>query len=126
MTVSKLTHGRIDRFPNLSLTLRRVIFEDAGCHESILPVVLANCFEKLLSITGRKDQIASPIRFPSSSSKYFLACVADVIQPRLVGTLRSEDGDGRENVAEKVNSCSFILHRDYSKSLTFSSVGEPS
>ena len=44
----------------------------------------------------------------------------------LIGTLRSEDGDGRENVAEKVNSCSFNLHRDYSKSLTFSNVGEPS
>ena len=35
-----------------------------------------------------------------------------------IGTLRSEDGDGRENVAEKVNSCSFNLHRDYSKLLT--------
>ena len=47
----------------------------------------------------------------------------------LIGTLRSEDGDGRENFAEKVNSCSltsFNLHRDYCKSLTFSNVGEPS
>ena len=44
----------------------------------------------------------------------------------LIGTLRSEDGDGRENVAEKVNSCSFNLRRDYSKSLTLSNVGEPS
>ena len=43
-----------------------------------------------------------------------------------VGTLRSEDGDGRENVAEKVNSRSFNLHRDYSESLTLSNVGEPS
>ena len=33
-----------------------------------------------------------------------------------IGTLRSEDGDGRENVAEKVNSRSFNLHHDYSKS----------
>ena len=41
-------------------------------------------------------------------------------------TLRSEDGDGRENVAEKVNSRSFNLYRDYSKSLTLSNVGEPS
>ena len=41
-------------------------------------------------------------------------------------TLRSEDGDGGENVAEKVNSRSFNLHRDYSKSLTLSNVGEPS
>ena len=30
----------------------------------------------------------------------------------IIGTLRSEDGDGRENVAEKVNSRSFNLHRD--------------
>ena len=28
----------------------------------------------------------------------------------LIGTLRSEDGDGRENVAEKVNSRSFNIH----------------
>ena len=44
----------------------------------------------------------------------------------LIGTLRSEDGDGRETVAEKVNSRSFNLHRDYSNSLTLSNVGEPS
>ena len=44
----------------------------------------------------------------------------------LIGTLRSEDGDGRENVVEKVNSRSFNLHRDNSKSLTLSNVGEPS
>ena len=43
-----------------------------------------------------------------------------------LGTLRSEDGDGSENVAEKVNSLSFNLYRDYSKSLTLSNVGEPS
>ena len=43
-----------------------------------------------------------------------------------IGSLRSEDGDGRESVAEKVNSRSFNLHRDYSKSLTLSNVGEPS
>ena len=35
----------------------------------------------------------------------------------IIGTLRSKDGDGRENV-EKVNSRSFNLYRDYSKSLT--------
>ena len=44
----------------------------------------------------------------------------------ILGTLRSEDGDGRESVAEKVNSRSFNLHGDYSKSLTLSNVGEPS
>ena len=43
-----------------------------------------------------------------------------------LGTLRSEDDDGRENVAEKVNSRSFNLHRDYLKSLTLSNVDEPS
>ena len=43
-----------------------------------------------------------------------------------IGTLRSEDGDGGQNVAEKVNSRSFNLHSDYSKSLTLSNVGEPS
>ena len=36
----------------------------------------------------------------------------------------SENGDGRENVAKKVNSRSLNLHRDYSKSLTLSNVGE--
>ena len=44
----------------------------------------------------------------------------------LLGTLRSENGEGSENVAEKVNSRSFNLHRDYSKSLALSNVGEPS
>ena len=44
----------------------------------------------------------------------------------LLATLRSEDGDGSENVAEKVNSRSFNLHRDYSKSLTLSNVFEAS
>ena len=43
-----------------------------------------------------------------------------------VGTLRSEDSDGSDSVAEKVNSRSFNLHHDYSKSLTLSNVGEPS
>ena len=43
----------------------------------------------------------------------------------MVGTLRSEDCDGGENVAEKVNSRFFNLDRDYSKSLTLSNVGEP-
>ena len=43
-----------------------------------------------------------------------------------VGTLSSKDGDGRQNVAEKVNSRSFNLHRDYSKSLTLPNVDEPS
>ena len=36
----------------------------------------------------------------------------------ILGTLRLESADGKENVAEKVNLPSFILHRDYSKSLS--------
>ena len=43
-----------------------------------------------------------------------------------IGTLRSEDCDGSENVAEKVNSRSVNVHRDYSKSLTLSDGSEPS
>ena len=43
-----------------------------------------------------------------------------------IGTLRSEDGDGGENVAEKVNSRFFNLDRDYPNSLPLSNVGEPS
>ena len=45
--------------------------------------------------------------------------------PKVIGTLSSEDGDGRKNVAKKVNSRSFNLYRDYSKSLTLSNVGKP-
>ena len=41
-----------------------------------------------------------------------------VVVVTALGTLRSQDGDGRENVAEKVDSRSFNLHSDYSKSLT--------
>ena len=36
---------------------------------------------------------------------------------RLLGTLRSEDSDGTEKVAWKLNSPSFNLHRDFSNSL---------
>ena len=43
----------------------------------------------------------------------------------VIGTLRPEDSDGRENDAEKVNLRFFNFHRDYSKSLTLSNVGEP-
>ena len=45
---------------------------------------------------------------------------------KILGTLRFEDGNGGENVAEKVNSRSFNLHSDYSKSPTLANVGEPS
>ena len=34
-----------------------------------------------------------------------------------LGTLRSEDGDGKENVAEKVNSCCFNLSKSSSRLL---------
>ena len=40
-------------------------------------------------------------------------------------TSRSDFGDGSKTFAEKVNSRSFNLHRDYFKSLTLSNVGEP-
>ena len=53
-----------------------------------------------------------------------LLCQSGRVAPK-TGTLRSEDDDSRENVAEKVNSRSFNLPRDYSKSLTLSNVGEP-
>ena len=75
--------------------------------------------------------------YQALSAKYDVVrcsmCVNDSFQSlmavavhTIIGTLRSEDGDGRENVAEKVNSRSFNLHRGYSKSLTLSNVGEPS
>ena len=58
--------------------------------------------------------------------QYDKACKATLTVPRIsipmtstvhvpmtiIGTLRSEDGDGGENVAEKVNSRSFNLHHD--------------
>ena len=43
---------------------------------------------------------------------------------RIMGTLRPDEGDGRENVAEKVISRFFNLHCDYSKLITLSNVGE--
>ena len=55
-----------------------------------------------------------------------LCMLTSELTVHIIGTLRSEDGDGRENVVEKVNSRSFNLHRDNSKSLTLSNVGEPS
>ena len=61
--------------------------------------------------------------FPLSES---LKQAIVVVVGSATGTLRSEDGDGSENVPEKVNSRSFNVHRDYSKSLTLSDVGEPS
>ena len=66
-------------------------------------------------------------------SKFFhwiacLNCLKEIftVLSFLIGTLRSEDGNGSERVAEKVNSPSFNLHRDYSKSLTLTNEGEPS
>ena len=46
-------------------------------------------------------------------------------QTAIFGTSRSEDGDSSESAAENVNPCSFNLHRDYTKSLMLSNVGEP-
>ena len=45
--------------------------------------------------------------------------------PYTVGTLRSEDGDGSENVAEKGNSRFFNCRHDYSKFLTLSNEVNP-
>ena len=66
--------------------------------------------------------LCSILEFPSPS----LNASPPPPPPESSGTLRSEDGEGSENVSEKVNSRSFNLHRDYSKSLTLSNVGEPS
>ena len=84
-------------------------------------------------ITKKKNNFARAVlyisfchcvaRIQRETSKNFL--VTRVLE-EILGTLRSEDGYGRENVAEKENSCSFNLHRDYSNSLAFSNVGEPS
>ena len=41
-----------------------------------------------------------------------------------IGTLRSEDSDGGENVTLKVNWQSFSAQCDYSNFLTFSNVGD--
>ena len=38
----------------------------------------------------------------------------EIVLEKIIGTLRSKGGDGRENVAQKVNSRSFNLHLDYS------------
>ena len=64
---------------------------------------------------------SKPIDFSRSRRRRRRRCLSS-----LIGTLRSKDVDGSENIPEKVNSCSFNLHRDYSKSLTLSNVGEPS
>ena len=64
---------------------------------------------------------SKPIDFCRSRRRRHRRCLSS-----LIGTLRSKDVDGSENIPEKVNSWSFNLHRDYSKSLTLSNVGEPS
>ena len=64
---------------------------------------------------------SKPIDFCLSRRRRRRRCLSS-----LIGTLRSKDVDGSENIPEKVNPCSFNLHRDYSKSLTLSNVGEPS
>ena len=42
----------------------------------------------------------------------------------VTGSLSNDDGNGSENVTQKVNSCCFKLHRSYSNSLNLSNVGE--
>ena len=41
-----------------------------------------------------------------------------------LGSLRYHDGDGHENVTQKVNLRSFNLYRDYSNSFTLSNASE--
>ena len=57
---------------------------------------------------------------------YFSATfsLASMVRSLLIRILRSEDGEGSENIAYKVNSRLFNLHRDSSSSITLSSVGE--
>ena len=50
-----------------------------------------------------------------------LACSRLLIRDFTIGRR-----EGSENVASKMNLCSFGLYRDYSNSLTSSNVGEPS
>ena len=64
----------------------------------------------------------SPVTFVKHKS-FSVLLFLTVLSVNSIGTLRSEDGDGSENVDEKVNLRSFNLHRDYSKSLTLSNVG---
>ena len=42
----------------------------------------------------------------------------------LIGSLSNDDGDGSENVPEKVNSRCFKLHRSYFNSFNLSNVGD--
>ena len=61
-----------------------------------------------------------------SSATSLFTCRFRSRRRRIIETLRSDNGDGRENVAEKVISRFFNLHCDYSKSITLSNVGESS
>ena len=76
--------------------------------------------------TGGNCGEQGPFPFASSPLSESLKQAIVAVVGSAIATLRSEDGDGNENVAEKVNSRSFNVHRDYSKSLTLSDVGEPS
>ena len=54
---------------------------------------------------------------------FFLDSVFGVVQSKSFGCLSNNDGDGYENVSQKVKSRCFKLYRAYSMSLNLSYVG---
>ena len=87
----------------------------------------AKCISKADAQLKRRRYAQSQVPFaPFQSFPPPASTLPPPPPPESSGTLRSEDGEGSENVSEKVNSRSFNLHRDYFKSLTLSNVGEPS
>ena len=54
---------------------------------------------------------------------FFLDSVFGVVQSKTFGSLSNNDGDGYENVTQKVKSRCFKLYRAYSMSLNLSYVG---
>ena len=89
-------------------------------------VVLCFFFENIAELASEASVRERAWSARKKNRLFFSSPTPTPLRWRSIGTLRSEDSDGRESVVEKVNSCSFNLHRDYSKSLTFSNVGEPS
>ena len=89
------------------------IFKSAGLQENWIP---PPSFNRNLDVTHFLTLWVYTVPLPSGFEQ----------SQRYTRDLRSEDGEGRENVAEKANSRSFNLHGDYSKSLTLSNIGEPS
>ena len=59
-----------------------------------------------------------------SKGRFSFLFIGESTRPPPIGTLRSKDGDGSENIAYKGNSRSSSLHRDSSNSTALSDVGE--